>query len=121
VKNPLPVVHSVQSLLIQLFQNLISNAIKFRKEDIRPEIKVFSKEDEDQYKIYISDNGIGINPEFQERIFIIFQRLHTRSQYEGTGIGLAVCQKIVQKLGGVISVKSQLDQGATFSFTIPKK
>jgi signal transduction histidine kinase/tetratricopeptide (TPR) repeat protein len=121
VENPLPVVFSVQSLVIQLFQNLISNAIKFRKKDVQPEIKIFSKEDAEHFTFYISDNGIGINPEFQERIFVIFQRLHSRSQYEGTGIGLAVCQKIVQKLGGVISVKSQLDEGATFSFTIPKK
>ena len=121
VEKPLPVVHSIQSLLIQLFQNLISNAIKFRKKDITPEIKIFSKEDADYFKIYISDNGIGIDPEFQERIFIIFQRLHTRSQYEGTGIGLAVCQKIVQKLGGTISIKSQSGEGATFSFTIPKR
>jgi len=120
-ENSLPIVHSVQSLLIQLFQNLISNAIKFRKEDTTPEITVFSKEEEDCYRIYIQDNGIGINPEFQERIFIIFQRLHTRSQYEGTGIGLAVCLKIVQRLGGVINVSSQLGEGATFSFTIPKK
>ncbi len=120
-KKSLPVVQSVQSLLIQLFQNLISNAIKFRKKDTSPEIHVFSKEEEDCHRIYIQDNGIGINPEFQERIFIIFQRLHTRSQYEGTGIGLAVCLKIVQRLGGVISVNSQIGEGATFSFTIPKK
>lgn len=121
LEKPLPVVHSVHSLLIQLFQNLLSNAIKFRKEEGQSEIKIFAKEDEDQYTVYISDNGIGIDPEFQERIFIIFQRLHNRAQYEGTGIGLAVCQKIIQKLGGTISVKSQLDEGATFSFTIPKE
>ncbi len=121
VEETLPNVFSVQSLLIQLFQNLISNAIKFRKKDIAPVIKIYSKEGEDFYTFYIEDNGIGINPEFQERIFIIFQRLHTRNQYEGTGIGLAVCLKIVQRLGGVINVKSQLGEGSTFSFTIPKE
>lgn len=121
VTHPLPVVHSVQSLLIQLFQNLLSNAIKFRKVDTAPEIDISFKEETDMYKIYIKDNGIGINPEFQERIFIIFQRLHTRAQYEGTGIGLAVCQKIIQRLGGSITIDSQLGEGATFIFTIPKK
>lgn len=120
VENELPVVHAVNSLLIQLIQNLISNAIKFRKPEVPPLIRIYSKEDENQYTIYVNDNGIGINPEFQERIFVIFQRLHKRSQYEGTGIGLAICQKIVQKLGGTITVQSQIDEGATFSFTIPK-
>jgi signal transduction histidine kinase len=117
----LPTVYSVQSLLIQLIQNLVSNAIKFRKPDRPPCIHLSSKEDDDHYTIHVMDNGIGIDPEFQERIFVIFQRLHKRSQYEGTGIGLAICQKIVQKLGGVITVHSQLDEGATFSFTIPKE
>ena len=109
-----------QHTLIQLFQNLISNAIKFRKADDLPIIKIAAKEEDDHYSISISDNGIGINPEFQERIFVIFQRLHSRSQYEGTGIGLAICQKIVQRLGGTITVKSQLGEGATFTFTLPK-
>ncbi len=121
VERPLPIVYSIQSLIIQLFQNLLSNGIKFRKKDIVPEIKIEAKEEADFYKIYVSDNGIGIDPEFQERIFIIFQRLHTRSQYEGTGIGLAVCQKIVQRLGGTINVKSRIGEGAVFSFSIPKK
>ncbi len=121
VDEPLPIVRSVQSLLIQLFQNLLSNAIKFRKDGCKPQIHVYAKEDSEYFKIFIKDNGIGIDPEFQERIFVIFQRLHTRNQYEGTGIGLAVCQKIVQRLGGTINVNAQLGEGATFSFTIPKR
>lgn len=117
----LPVIHSTQSLLIQLFQNLISNAIKFRKSDAVPEIEISSQEKKDKYLISVKDNGIGIDEEYQKRIFIIFQRLHTRNQYEGTGIGLAICQKIVQHLGGRISVDSKMGEGATFTFSLPKK
>ena len=116
----LPVVHSTQSLLIQLFQNLISNAIKFRKLDTHPEIEIFCKEEKDKYMISVKDNGIGIAPDYQQRIFIIFQRLHTRTKYEGTGIGLAICQKIVQHLGGNIAVSSEQGEGATFTFSLPK-
>ncbi|MEM1323504.1 MAG: tetratricopeptide repeat protein [Bacteroidota bacterium] len=116
----LPIVHSIQSLLIQLFQNLISNAIKFRKPDSVPEIFISCKEEEETYLITVKDNGIGIAAEFQERIFIIFQRLHTRAQYDGTGIGLAICQKIVQHLNGQIWVKSEAGEGAAFTFSLPK-
>lgn len=116
----LPVVRSVQSLLVQLFQNLISNAIKFRKTDLRPVIIITAQEEEFEYIFQIKDNGIGIDPEHHERIFVIFQRLHTRTKYEGTGIGLAICYKIVQQLGGRIWVDSQLNDGASFYFTIPK-
>ncbi len=121
VEGELPIVNSVQSLLIQLLQNLVSNAIKFRKPDILPLIRIYAKEDQNNHTIYVEDNGIGIDPEFQERIFVIFQRLHKRTQYEGTGIGLAICQKIVQKLGGNIRVHSKLEKGATFSFSLPKE
>ena len=116
----LPVVQSIQSLLVQLFQNLISNAIKFRKKDIDPEIIISYEEGPEEFILRVKDNGIGIAPEFKDRIFVIFQRLHTRIQYEGTGIGLAICQKIVQRLGGTIWVESEVGQGATFCFTIPK-
>jgi len=119
--NNLPVVHSTQSLLIQLFQNLISNAIKFRKLETQPEIEIFCKEEKDKYMISVKDNGIGIAPDYQQRIFIIFQRLHTRTKYEGTGIGLAICQKIVQHLGGHIAVSSEQGEGATFTFSLPKR
>ena len=116
----LPRIFAPRSLLIQLIQNLLSNAIKFRKSDTTPEIKITAREDFTTYTITVSDNGIGINPDHQERIFVIFQRLHPRAQYEGTGIGLAICQKIVQRFGGNIWVESEEGQGARFSFTIPK-
>lgn len=116
----LPEVHSISSLLIQLFQNLISNAVKFRKADTPSEIFISCTEKEGFYEFAVKDNGIGINPEFKNRIFIIFQRLHARTEYEGTGIGLAICQKIVQRLGGKIWVESELGEGAVFYFTLPK-
>ncbi|MEO1625271.1 MAG: ATP-binding protein [Bacteroidota bacterium] len=116
----LPRVRSSQSLLIQLFQNLLSNAIKFRKPDTRPMIRVEWEDTPDEVIISVKDNGIGIDPEFQQRIFVIFQRLHTRNKYEGTGIGLAICQKIVQRLNGRIWVVSEENHGATFSIALPK-
>lgn len=117
----LPEVYSIQSLLILLFQNLISNAIKFKDPDSEPVVYVSCQEKESEYIISVKDNGIGIKPEFKERIFVIFQRLHTRSQYQGTGIGLSICQKIIQRIGGRIWVESELGKGADFKFTIPKK
>ena len=117
----LPEVYSINSLLIQLFQNLISNAVKFRKNDTHPEIEITWVEKEKFHEFAIKDNGIGIDPDYKKRIFVIFQRLHARTEYEGTGIGLAICQKIVQQLGGKIWVDSELGKGATFHFTLPKK
>ena len=116
----LPEVYSINSLLIQLFQNMISNAVKFRRDDSHPEIKISWVENENFFEFAIKDNGIGIDPEYKNRIFVIFQRLHARTEYEGTGIGLAICQKIVQRLGGKIWVDSELGEGATFHFTLPK-
>ena len=117
----LPKVTSVQSLLILLFQNLISNAIKFKDPDSDPIVYISSEEKDSEWIISVRDNGIGINPDFKERIFVIFQRLHTRSKYHGTGIGLAICQKIIQRLGGRIWVESELGHGANFKFSIPKE
>ncbi|MEL7020037.1 MAG: ATP-binding protein, partial [Bacteroidota bacterium] len=117
----LPTVVSTQSLLIQLVQNLLSNAIKFRRPDVRPEVHIRAKETPEQYIISVEDNGIGIDKEYLERIFVIFQRLHARTKYKGTGIGLSICQKIAKRLGGAISVSSKVGEGSTFSFTIPKK
>ncbi len=117
----LPEVYSINSLLIQLFQNLISNAVKFRNAEAQPEIEIACIEKADLFEFSIKDNGIGIAPEFKKRIFVIFQRLHARTEYEGTGIGLAICQKIVQRLGGKIWVDSESGKGATFYFTLPKK
>jgi signal transduction histidine kinase len=116
----MPEVKAVPSFLVQLFQNLFSNAIKFRHPDSRPVILVNSEEREMEWIFSVQDNGIGIADEHKERIFVIFQRLHTRAKYEGTGIGLAICQKIVAQLGGKIWVESQPGLGCTFFFSIPK-
>jgi light-regulated signal transduction histidine kinase (bacteriophytochrome) len=116
----LPTLLSVPSLLIQLFQNLIGNAIKFRRETLAPVVLITAEMHGEEHLIKVHDNGIGIEPEHRERIFIIFQRLHTRQKYEGTGIGLAICQKIVQRLGGRIWVESENGYGSTFCFTLPK-
>ncbi len=116
----LPEVMSIRSLLIQLFQNLISNAIKFKKPDTHPEITITSETTKDEIIIKVSDDGIGIKPEYQERIFIIFQRLHTRDEYKGTGIGLAICHKIVQRVGGRIWVESEIGKGANFFIALPR-
>ncbi len=117
----LPIVFSSQSLLIQLFQNLISNALKFQKPDVAPEIFITGKKIKEEYIIRVKDNGIGIKPEYKDRIFVIFQRLHNRTKYEGTGIGLAICYKIMQRLDGRIWVEPNETGGATFCIVIPIK
>jgi signal transduction histidine kinase len=116
----LPVIKGYRTEIKQLFQNLIANAIKFRKKDTCPEVRITVTEDQSSWNFAISDNGIGIAEDHKDRIFIIFQRLHTRSEYEGSGIGLAHCQKIVALHGGKIWVNSLPGQGATFHFQIPK-
>ncbi|MEW5860931.1 MAG: ATP-binding protein [Cyanobacteriota bacterium] len=116
--DPLPTVMADSTQLMQLFQNLIGNAIKFRS-DQPPEIHVGASRLEDAWLFSVRDNGIGIDPQFSDRIFVIFQRLHTRDEYQGTGMGLAICKKIVECHRGRIWVESQLGQGATFYFTIP--
>ncbi|AFZ24494.1 bacteriophytochrome (light-regulated signal transduction histidine kinase) [Cylindrospermum stagnale PCC 7417] len=116
--DPLPSVMADNTQLMQLFQNLIANAIKFHS-DKPPQIHVGAERLEDEWLFSVRDNGIGIDPRFSDRIFIIFQRLHTRDEYPGTGMGLAICKKIVECHRGRIWVESQLGQGATFYFTIP--
>ncbi len=116
----MPTLSSVPSLLIQLFQNLIGNAIKFRRPSGRPIILISAEEQPDHWIFSIEDNGIGIESNDIERIFTIFQRLHKRTEYEGTGIGLAICAKIVTQFGGRIWVESVKGQGSTFRFTLPK-
>ncbi len=103
----------------QLFQNLITNAIKFQKEDERPEIKIRSIEVDGQWQFTVADNGIGIDSIYFERIFVIFQRLHTTNEFEGTGIGLANCKKIIDVHQGKIWIESTLGKGTTIHFTIP--
>ena len=117
--DPLPRVMADETQLIQLFQNLLANAIKFRDEK-QPRIHVSAKEDSNECLFSVSDNGIGINPEYFDRIFVIFQRLHGREEYPGTGIGLSVCKRIVERHGGRIWVESQPGEGSTFHFAIPK-
>jgi PAS domain S-box-containing protein len=113
----LPMVTADNSQLQQLFRNLIGNALKYRGAD-PPEIHVSAQQRKQAWQFSIKDNGIGIEPRFFERIFKIFQRLHPRGQFNGTGIGLAVCKKIVERHGGTIGVESVPGQGSTFSFTI---
>ncbi|MBH8563131.1 GAF domain-containing protein [Nostoc sp. CENA67] len=116
--DPLPTVMAGSTQLMQLFQNLIANAIKFRS-DQPPQIHIGAERLEDEWLFSVRDNGIGIDPQFSDRIFVIFQRLHTRDEYPGTGMGLAICKKIIECHRGRIWVESQLGEGATFYFTIP--
>jgi light-regulated signal transduction histidine kinase (bacteriophytochrome) len=116
--DPLPVIMGDPYQLLQLFQNLIGNAVKFCSET-SPKVWVSAVRDQDVWTISVKDNGIGIEPKHFEKIFTIFQRLHSREKYEGTGIGLAICKKVVQRHGGSIVVESEPGQGATFKFTLP--
>ncbi len=115
----LPMVVADDIQVTQLFQNLIANALKFRNEH-KPEIHVGYQKKEDCWQFSVRDNGIGIDPQFNERIFLIFQRLHTRDKYPGYGVGLSICKRIVERHGGEIWLESQLGQGSTFYFTIPE-
>lgn len=116
-QGPLPIVNGDEVQLTQLMQNLITNAIKFRGHE-PPHIKIAAKELRGFWTFSVEDNGIGIDPAYKERIFVIFQRLHTRADYPGTGIGLALCKRIVERHGGKIRVESTLGAGSTFSFTL---
>ncbi len=116
--DPLPVVHARQPLVNQLWQNLLANALKYCK--VKPDISIGYSDEPGCFVFHIKDNGIGIDPRYFEKIFIIFQRLHNRSDYSGTGIGLAISKKIVELHGGKIWVESAPGKGSTFYFTIPK-
>jgi signal transduction histidine kinase len=115
----LPTIVAEPTHLVQLFQNLISNAIKFRRPGVTPEVHVGASRDGTNWVFSVKDNGIGMAAEYYERVFLIFQRLHTREKYAGTGIGLAICKKIVEQHGGQIWVASTVDQGSTFYFSLP--
>jgi PAS domain S-box-containing protein len=115
----LPTVRMDELQFVQLFQNLIGNAIKFRGSQ-KPHIHIDAEKQDSFWKFSVKDNGIGLEQEYAERIFLIFQRLHTRDKYPGTGIGLSICKKIVERHGGKIWVESQPGQGSTFYFTIPE-
>jgi signal transduction histidine kinase len=114
----LPNVWADRTEVKQLFQNLIGNAIKFRGEP-SPAVSVQAEKSGQQWQFSVSDNGIGVAPEYVETIFVVFQRLHARTEYSGNGIGLAICKKIVERNGGKIWVESQPGLGCTFKFTLP--
>lgn len=116
---PLPEVYGDAPQLAQLFQNLISNALKFQRPGTTPEVRVTATAEDEWWRFGVHDNGIGIEPQYTERIFVMFQRLHGREVYEGTGLGLAICRKIVEAHGGGISAESAPGEGTTFWFTLP--
>jgi len=117
-RDALPVVHGERRLLVQLVQNLVGNALKFHG-DQPPRVRLSARRDGEHWEVSVSDDGIGIEPQFAERIFVIFQRLHPKSEYEGTGIGLALCKKIVEHHGGSIWLDTTVERGTTFRFTLP--
>ena len=107
--------------MVQLFQNLIENSLKFKNPTIDPIIKITSEDLGDSWKFSVQDNGIGFHPKYAQRIFTMFQRLHPSGEFPGTGIGLAVCKKIVEFNGAKNGVTSNEGKGTTFYFTLPKK
>jgi light-regulated signal transduction histidine kinase (bacteriophytochrome) len=115
----LPCITADETQLMQLFQNLISNGIKYNI-SVSPHVHISATEEKSDWIFSIKDNGIGIEKEFYERIFGIFQRLHSRDEYSGTGIGLAICRRIVDRHGGRIWLESEIDKGTVFYFSIPK-
>jgi PAS domain S-box-containing protein len=118
-RDSMPRVQAIPALLTILFQNLIANALKFRRGDEPGRIHIGAQFRSGEWVISVSDNGIGIEPDSTGRIFELFQRLHTHDEYPGTGIGLAVCKRIVELHGGVISVESSVGSGSVFTFTLP--
>jgi light-regulated signal transduction histidine kinase (bacteriophytochrome) len=118
-RDGLPIVMGDPTQLRQLFQNLIANSIKFHRPDEAPRVRVAATPEHGRWAFSVSDNGIGIEPQYLERIFVLFQRLHSRADYPGTGIGLAICRKIVERHGGHIQVDSSPGEGTTFRFTLP--
>ncbi|GGJ96842.1 histidine kinase [Pilimelia anulata] len=117
--DPLPTVVGDPTLLTMLLQNLIHNAVKFAKPDVPPEVAVTCARVDDRYELAVTDNGIGVPPEFADKIFVIFQRLHTRDAYPGTGIGLAICKKVVEYHGGRIALDPAHTDGTRISFSLP--
>jgi light-regulated signal transduction histidine kinase (bacteriophytochrome) len=119
IDDNLPTVMADDTHMRQLFQNLLSNALKFHAQDRPPEIHVTATTDETDHVIKVKDNGIGIDEKYRAKVFAVFQRLNAKQAYEGTGIGLAVCKKIVERYGGTIDIESTLGEGTTFIITLP--
>ena len=117
--DPLPVVMADPTQLGQVFANLISNAVKFRRPDVPLGVHVGVRRTDGFCEFSVSDNGIGIDPEYFDRIFVIFQRLHTKETYPGTGIGLAIVKRIIDRHGGTLRVESTPGEGTTLYFTLP--
>ena len=117
---PLPVVMADRTQLVQLFQNLLGNAIKFCR-DRAPRVRVDAAHEPGRWRFSVTDNGIGIAPEYREQVFVIFKRLHTRREYPGTGIGLAICKRIVERHGGEIGIDPAPGGGSVFWFTLPEE
>jgi PAS domain S-box-containing protein len=119
--DPLPTVLGEPTQLHQVFQNLLANAIKFRRADQSPRVHVAASRRGAEWLFWVRDNGIGIERQYADRIFLVFQRLHTRREYPGTGIGLAICKKVVERHGGRIWLESEPGRGTTFYFTLPAR
>ena len=117
--DPLPVVRGDTSQMAHVFQNILSNALKYRKKDVPPEVQISAKLDGDKWVVAVTDNGIGFEPQYAERIFGLFKRLH-KEEYPGTGLGLAICQRIVERYGGRMWAESTPRQGSTFYFSLPR-
>ena len=116
--DPLPEVLADNTQMAQVFQNLIINGIKFHSEEA-PKIHISAEKKAKEWVFSVKDNGIGIDPQYSEKIFEVFKRLHNKEDYPGTGIGLAICKKIFERHGGRIWVESELGKGSTFYFTLP--
>jgi light-regulated signal transduction histidine kinase (bacteriophytochrome) len=117
-RDPLPVVRADEAQLAQVLQNLISNAIKYRRPDKPPRVHLSADFRSDEWLFQVTDNGIGFDPQYSERIFGLFKRLHGQGEYSGSGIGLAICRKIIERHGGRIWAESEAGHGARFFFTL---